>query len=195
MDPLSRRHWIFDLDGTLTIAMHDFDAFRGAHGLPEGMPILEALDALGEPEAVELHVRLADWERDVAAQSLPQPGARELLEALAARDARLGILTRNTREVALATLAAARLEGFFDVEAVIGRDEAPPKPDPGGALALLRGWGAGADDAVLVGDFRFDLLAGRGAGVHVVYFDPTGAFPYADDADRCVRSLTELLGA
>ncbi|MEY4949417.1 MAG: hypothetical protein RL698_1628, partial [Pseudomonadota bacterium] len=40
------RHWIFDLDGTLTVAMHDFDAIRTALDLPTGRPILEALAEL-----------------------------------------------------------------------------------------------------------------------------------------------------
>ncbi|QDU65875.1 HAD family hydrolase [Engelhardtia mirabilis] len=193
MDTLSRRHWIFDLDGTLTVAMHDFDAFKGAHGLPPDVPILEALDAMGGPRAASLHVRLADWERDVAAQSMAQPGARELLETLAARGARMGILTRNTRAIALATLEAARLDGFFTEALVIGRDEAPPKPDPAGAVALMRRWGAAAGDAVLVGDFLFDLQAGRRAGAHVIYLDPSGDFPHRAEADRCVTSLIELL--
>ena len=35
-------HWLFDMDGTLTIAMHDFDAMRAELGLPVGVPILEA---------------------------------------------------------------------------------------------------------------------------------------------------------
>lgn len=193
MDLLQRRHWIFDLDGTLTVAMHDFDAFRASNGLPPDVPILEALDAMSGPEAAALHLSLVGWERDVAGQSLPQPGARELLEALASRGARMGILTRNTKPVALETLAAAQLDSFFDERLVIGRDEAPPKPDPGGVLALLHGWGAPAEDAVMVGDYVFDLQAGRRAGAYTVYIDPDGEFPHADEADRCVRELTALL--
>ena len=33
---LKRKHWIFDLDGTLTIAVHDFNAIRKELGIPEG---------------------------------------------------------------------------------------------------------------------------------------------------------------
>ncbi|MEO0650849.1 MAG: HAD-IA family hydrolase [Planctomycetota bacterium] len=193
MNLLEKPYWIFDLDGTLTVAMHDFEAFRSSAGLPSGVPILEALDAVSGPEAAALHVKLADWERDVARLSLLQPGALALVSALAAREHSLGILTRNLREIAFETLDAVGLRSFFRDQTVIGRDEAPPKPDPGGVDKLLRAWGARSAEAVLVGDFRFDLQAGRAAGTTTVYIDPSGDFPDAEHADHCIRALAELL--
>ncbi|MBP42781.1 MAG: HAD family hydrolase, partial [Deltaproteobacteria bacterium] len=38
---LKRKHWIFDLDGTLTVAVHDFDAIRKELGIPAGLPIIK----------------------------------------------------------------------------------------------------------------------------------------------------------
>ncbi|MGH9885914.1 MAG: HAD family hydrolase, partial [bacterium] len=43
MDVSRRAHWIFDMDGTLTVAVHDFDAIRTELGLPQGKPMLEEL--------------------------------------------------------------------------------------------------------------------------------------------------------
>ena len=43
-----RRHWIFDMDGTLTVSAHDFEHMRRELGLPPDVPILEALHALPE---------------------------------------------------------------------------------------------------------------------------------------------------
>ena len=40
--------WVFDLDGTLTIANHDFDAIRAELGIPEGHLILEYQATLPE---------------------------------------------------------------------------------------------------------------------------------------------------
>ena len=192
-DLLEQTYWVFDLDGTLTVEMHDFDAFRAGAGIPNGAPILEALDAMSGPEAAMLHLRLAEWERDVARQSLCQPGARELLEALRERDARLGILTRNLRSIAFETLDAIGLRDFFEDDEVLGRDEAPPKPDPGGVESLLRRWGAQPREAVMVGDYVFDLQAGRAAGATTIYIDPEGEFPHRDHADHCIRRLADLL--
>ncbi|RMH01984.1 MAG: HAD family hydrolase, partial [Planctomycetota bacterium] len=48
---------------------------------------------------------------------------------------------------------------------------------------------------VMVGDFRFDLEAGRAAGCLTVHVDPAGAFPWPELADLKVRGLAELLAA
>jgi phosphoglycolate phosphatase-like HAD superfamily hydrolase len=44
----------------------------------------------------------------------------------------------------------------------------------------------------MVGDYQFDLLAGRAAGTATVYVDPSGEFPFARHADVSVRSLALL---
>jgi HAD superfamily hydrolase (TIGR01509 family) len=192
---LERKCWVFDLDGTLTLAVHDFDAIRDELGLPPGRPILESLAHLSEAEQAPLRRRLADIERDIAARSTLAEGALELLEHLASEDARLGILTRNTRENALITLEAVGLLPYFDEAAVLGRDEAPPKPDPAGVRVHLERWATPGPAAVMVGDFEFDLRAGRAAGAATVYVDPSGAFPHRAWADVSVTRLDALLAA
>jgi len=185
-------HWIFDLDGTLTVAVHDFDALRRELGLPLGRPLLEAVAERPAAEAAALGRRLHALECELVAATGPADGALALLTSLQARGARLGILTRNARDIALDTLRHCALDAFFDPAHVIGRDEAAPKPSPAGILRLLEAWGARADDAVMLGDFRFDLEAGRAAGVATVSVDPSGAHPWRALADRCVDSLSEL---
>ncbi|GJM20727.1 MAG: hypothetical protein DHS20C15_06420 [Planctomycetota bacterium] len=187
------RHWIFDLDGTLTRAVHDFDLLRRELGLPAGQPLLEAIAERPASEAAALHVRLDALEADYVSATGPAPGALELLEHLRAHGAHLGILTRNSRANAQATLAHCELAAFFDPAHVIGRDEAEPKPSPAGIRSLLDSWGGRPDDAVMLGDFRYDLLAGRAAGVSTVSVDPSGQHPWRELADRCVNSLAELL--
>lgn len=194
MSPVTaRRHWVFDMDGTLTRAVHDFDAIRRELELPAGAPILEALAVLPAAVAAAKHERLAAIEWDLAAEAEAQPGAAELLEHLHGRGARLGILTRNDRAIAYRTLDACGLRRWFDDDAVLGRDEAPPKPDPAGVVAHLTRWGAAPTDAVMVGDFLFDLQAGRAAGTATVSFDPDGAHPHAAHADLLVDSLQALV--
>jgi HAD superfamily hydrolase (TIGR01509 family) len=190
--PLARGHWVFDLDGTLTVAAHDFDAIRAELGLPAGQPILESLADLPAPEAARLRERLDAIELEIARSARSADGADNLLASLAARGVRVGILTRNSRANALATLAACSLERWFAAEVIVDRVTTAPKPDPAGIHHLLALWGAPAADAVVVGDFLFDLLAGRGAGAATVYVDPSGAFPWAEHADLAVRGLGEL---
>ena len=93
-------HWLFDMDGTLTIAMHDFDAMRAELGLPVGVPILEALAQLPESIAQKKHQQLDDMELDMASAARPQPGAASLLQSLADKGAKLGIVTRNGKTIA-----------------------------------------------------------------------------------------------
>ncbi len=188
-----RRHWVFDLDGTLTRAVHDFDDIRARLGLPAGRPILEALAELPEARAESLARQLYDMELALARDAAPQPGAAELLAELGARDCRLGILTRNSRRLADVTLEACGLSQYFTAEDIVGRECCAPKPDPSGIRMLLRRWSADAGDSVMVGDYLFDLQAGRGAGSLTVHFDIRAEFPWPEHSDIGVSDLAELI--
>lgn len=162
------RHWVFDMDGTLTIAVHDFAAIRKALAIPAEDDILTHLAALPAAEGRAKHAWLLEHERALAVASQPAAGAVALVRELAARGCRLGILTRNARELAHVTLAAIGLDDCFPVADIIGRDEALPKPDPDGLQQLASRWGVAPSDMVMVGDYRFDLDCGRAAGTRTV---------------------------
>jgi phosphoglycolate phosphatase-like HAD superfamily hydrolase len=186
------RYWVFDMDGTLTVAVHDFDAIRDQLGLPQGRPILEQLEEMPEERSRPLRDRLDRIEKELAARATSQDGAKELLRALDRRGAKLGILTRNSHDNALATLEASGLLEFFDPGCVVGRESCRVKPSAEGIRMLLEVWNAAAVEAVMVGDYLFDLIAGREAGTATVYLDTSGAFEYKQHADYCVRNLREL---
>jgi HAD superfamily hydrolase (TIGR01509 family) len=192
-----RGYWIFDMDGTLTVAVHDFDAIRAELGLEPKKPILEQLARLPEAEARGLYARLDELELELARRARAADGAEQLLETLVARGAALGILTRNSFANALETLRVCGLARYFAPACVLGREAASPKPDPEGIRRLLGHWRAEPHQAVMVGDYRFDLLAGRAAGTATVYVDAEREFPFAEHADVSVDSLValaELLG-
>ena len=190
---LTRNHWVFDMDGTLTIAQHDFDAIRNELGLPEGLPILESLAALPDKKSAPIHKRLNEIELQIAAESKSAEGAELLLETLLSNGANIGILTRNNKTNISVTLKAAGLEGYFKDENLLSRDCATPKPAPDGIMRLLNQWDAVADESVMVGDHLHDLLSGRAAGSKTLYIDPQGEFVFKKDADVCIHQLTELL--
>lgn len=162
------RHWVFDMDGTLTVAVHDFPAIKRALGIPLDEDILHHLAALPEAEAQAKHVWLLEHERELAIGSVAAVGAVELVRELHRRGCRLGILTRNAHELALLTLTAIGLGDCFASTDVIGRGEAIPKPDPDGLLQLAARWGVPADALVMVGDYRFDLECAQAAGARGV---------------------------
>jgi len=180
------------MDGTLTLAAHDFDAIRQALGLPEGKPILEQIATYPKQEARNLHQRLDMMELTIAAKSKPAAGAARLLDALTAKGHHLGILTRNNIINIHATLDAARLSHYFESNTLISRNCAPPKPNPAGIHRLLELWGGTPEESVMVGDHLFDIDTGLAAGTATIYVDESGEFPHSDKADLCIRSLDEL---
>lgn len=191
----TKRFWIFDMDGTLTHAVHDFDAIRAELELPEGEPILEAIARLPEEEAARKSRQLDDLELKIAELATPQPGAVELLERLRERGATLGILTRNGKQIAAATLSAAGLDHFFPQPVVISRDCCAPKPDPAGVQRLLDYWTAPPTASVMVGDYLFDLQAGQRAGVTTIHFDESAEFAWPEYTDYRISNLNELCEA
>lgn len=186
-------YWVFDLDGTLTVPVHDFAAIRRELGIPSEADILDFLAALPEAEAAFRHARLHEIELDLSARTAAAPGAVRLVECLALRGARLGILTRNSREIALVTLSHLGLLDYFEPLSIIGRGEALPKPEPDGIQKLTAQWGAKPSASVMVGDYLFDLQAGRAAGAATIHVDRTGSFRWPEFADLSVVSLEELL--
>lgn len=189
---LQSRHWIFDLDGTLTVAIHDFAQIRSVLGVPEGSDILGHLDALPEAEGARARGILQTIEEELAERTEPADGALELVQLLHGRGARMGVLTRNTRGNALSTLSRIGLLPFIAEGDVLGRDEARAKPDPDGIQKLACRWGVPPAALVMVGDYAFDLQTGRAAGAGTVHVDPARLFRWPELTDLAVGSLAEL---
>ena len=189
---LEKQYWIFDMDGTLTLAQHDFDAIRSELGLPLGQPILESIDQLPRALAEEKLLRLESIELEIALEAEAQVGACSLLSQLSERGLKVGILTRNSFQNTMATLNAAGLDVFFEQTAIISRECAPPKPSPEGIFQLLTRWSGDRSQAVMVGDYLFDMQCGREAGVTTVCLDQADDGLWHEHADLVVTSLVQL---
>jgi HAD superfamily hydrolase (TIGR01549 family) len=187
-----RRHWIFDLDGTLTVSAHDFEHMRRELGLAPEAPILEALHAMPETVASPLWERLNELEFFYAGQASLMQGASELLQTLQYNGCQLAILTRNTMPVVKHTLQACAIDHFFPVEHILDRDSCMPKPSPDGIIQLLQFWGAETGDTVMVGDYLYDLEAGKAAGVATVHLDTRGDVDWSQYTDIRVENLGEI---
>lgn len=180
---------IFDLDGTLVDSGLDFDRMRREMGLPAGMPILEGIATLAEAEAVRCRQILHEHEWSGCERATLLPGVAELLASLRERETRIGIVTRNSRDVSLATLS--RLEVSCD--SLLTRDDGPIKPDPWPVAHTCRQWDVPPQRVVMVGDFRFDVESGRSAGARTVLLagvEPA-AYPNEERADLVLSSLQQ----
>jgi HAD superfamily hydrolase (TIGR01509 family) len=188
-----RGHWIFDLDGTLTVSAHNFEHMRRELGLEPQAPILEALQAMPESEAAPLWEMLNELEFYYAGKASVMQGANELLQKLHASGRQLAILTRNTMPVVKHTLQACKIDHFFPLDHILDRDSCIPKPSPDGVERLLRFWQADADDTVMVGDYLYDLEAGKGAGVATIHVDTRGDVDWSEFTDIRVEELGEII--
>ncbi len=188
---------LFDFDGTLTVPdTLDFGAVRQAVGCPEGMGLLEFLAGVAGPEERRRKEAVLEaWEMEAAERTRENAGATRLVSTLHRLGVPLGIITRNTLvsiERSLAQMPGIDL-GWFGV--VITRDlPLSPKPFPDGVHYAAEHLGVEVAELLVVGDYRFDIEAGKRAGALAMYLhnDPAGPF-HGDGADFVVRSLTEAL--
>lgn len=176
---------IFDVDGTLvdsraTIVGCMRAAFE-AEGLPPPAPEavrrivgltlpLATAELLGEPDPVRAE-RLAERYKEAffAVRARPDfeeplfPGAREVLEVLAAEGWLLGVATGKAMRGLRAVLERHGLEDRFAT--LQTSDLHPSKPHPAMIEAALAETGCRPEHALMVGDTTFDILMAKAAGV------------------------------
>lgn len=184
---MNRTAVIFDLDGTLTRPVLDFDAIRREIGILGG-PILEALERMSTPERERAEGILVMHEWSAARSGSLHDGAVEVVARLREHHP-VALLTRNTRPVVDFLL---KRHGFaFD--AIRTREHGAVKPSPEPVLSLCRELATDPGASWVVGDFLFDLQSGRAAGTRTVLMIGDDPVPdFADQADYVIRRLAEL---
>ena len=158
--------FIFDLDGTLVDSGLNFEAMRQEMGLPSSIPILEEIDRMNGERARHCREILDRHEREGAERATLVPGALKFLGRLDRLKIKRALVTRNSRAMAELTLKRCGLE----FELIITREDGPAKPDPWAIDAICKTWKLEPSRVVMLGDFRFDMEAGKAAGTQTVYF-------------------------
>ena len=169
--PFRVRGVLFDFDDTLTLpGALDFAFIRTEVGCPPHKAILEYIAELPtEEERRRAGERLAELEMEAAGRSRPNPAAADVVAWLRARDLPVGIVTRNGRSAILRALQNFSGLSLADFQVIVSRDDdARPKPEPGGVLLAALRMGVRAEDLMVVGDYVFDIFAGRAAGAFTV---------------------------
>ena len=122
----------------------------------------------------------------------PMPGARQVLDALAARGVPSFLLTHRGDSTA-AVLRRTGLDGAF-VGIVTGRSGFPRKPAPDGLLYLVERYGLDPARSFYVGDRQMDLDCAHNAGLRAIALEtPDGPALRCAAGDLRIRSLPELL--
>jgi HAD superfamily hydrolase (TIGR01549 family) len=182
---------IFDLDGTITQPFIDFEAILRDMGYPPNAgPILELMKKMTRKQRDEAEKILLAYEEKAVTESTLNPGTKETLTELRRRGILIGILTRNKVDNAF---AVARKHGLkFD--AVVGREEGPVKPDAFGVLHLCKQFAIMPQEALVVGDYLFDLLCARAAdAVSVLLKNHQKADEFVKHADFVVENIADIL--
>lgn len=183
---MSGRAFLFDMDGTLVDSLadiggsmnhvlrelgfpeHPIDAYRTMVGEGAGSLVAQALPPGREALRHDALARYrAHYAVNMVAASRPYAGIPALLEALAARGDRLGVVTNKPQGPASAIVDALFPAGTFGV--VVGeREGVPRKPSPAPALLAAEALGASASACIFVGDTSVDILTARAAGMRSV---------------------------
>jgi HAD superfamily hydrolase (TIGR01509 family) len=180
---------VFDMDGTLTDSPLDFDLIRAECGIPQGRPILEFLREAPEAERERIGGILDRHEQRAAESCTLREGAREVTEELLRRGLKTALLTRNSAHSVRTVLERFGLR--FDCW--LSRETAEPKPSPQPVLNIAQSFGLKPAELLIVGDYIFDMQAGRAAGARTAFVKTRSGIAAPAEADVVLENLHELL--
>ena len=178
---------LFDMDGTLTCPMLDFLRIKAEMGIGN-RPILEALAEMNAADRLATEAILHRHEEEAAANSMLNPGCRELLDALASRRILTALITRNSRTSVKTVLSRHQL----NIEVLVTREDAAPKPDPRPLLLACQRLRINREHAWMVGDGQYDIEAGNAAGVRTIWLSHGRTRFFDAEPWRSVCDLQEL---
>jgi HAD superfamily hydrolase (TIGR01509 family) len=178
---------LFDMDGTLTVPLLDFDAIRRDMGIGSA-PILESLKRMPTDERAAAQAVLDRHEDQAAAGSTLNPGCRELLAWVDAQGILSAVVTRNTRR----SLRTVFDRHALHIDVCITRDDGKYKPDPAPLYLACDRLGVSIDQTWMVGDGSHDIEAGVAAGMKTVWVSHGAKRPFDSEPWRSVNDLPEL---
>ena len=205
---------LFDLDGTLVTMEMDFKGLRieleaiyRSYGMrqeditwgratidsikefrrrmdDQGLPGREALEAVKQ--------RIHSYELEQAPKAQAIPGAVGLLSWLRDEGYRIAVATRNNRDAAWCSMENTGILPFVDL--LVARDDVQRmKPHPEQFERVFEALGIAPAETLVVGDYTFEIEAGRALGCHTVgVLTGTGTREDLADADIVIPSVADL---
>ena len=181
------RALIFDLDGTLIDSkrdlIHSVNAMLGEMGraklseetisgyIGHGAPLLvsRAMGANAKEEELRRGLKffLAYYEEHKLDTTCAYSGVSDALVELSRKQVPMAVLTNKPVKISVSILEALGLASYFRV-IYGGNSFETKKPDPFGAMKILKEFGAAPREAIVVGDSEVDVQTARNAGVIAV---------------------------
>jgi HAD superfamily hydrolase (TIGR01509 family) len=168
---------LFDLDGTLLnsersdiLAMgrlfHDdlgLDMDEEEISKYVGISSRDVLEQLAPDRVEELLAVWLAYQEELLVDTHLFPGIPEILRSMSRSNLGLGVVTGQSKSELNVTRRHVGIDGLIDVW-VSADDAAFAKPHPAPVRLALETLGCLPDQAVMIGDTRFDMEAGRKAG-------------------------------
>jgi HAD superfamily hydrolase (TIGR01509 family) len=185
------RAFVFDLDGTLVTSTLDFNQIRAELGCADTTDVLSFLEGLSHSERAKAEQIIHRHEVADAEQSEWLPGAREFVERCRKSEIPLAILTRNSEHSSRIKITRNQIP----IPYLIARENSKPKPDPAALLQIARRFNLATDEILMVGDYKYDLQAGRNAQMPTCLVHVDGTPDYLHLADYRFRDFSEFYQA
>jgi pyrophosphatase PpaX len=170
---------LFDFDGTLIdtndIIIESFQhTFKTVIG--EEKPVEEIIKTFGEPLGLTME-KMLDIDPNEAIRIYRSyhnqkfedlikifPGMLELVKELYERGYKLAIVTSRLRNTTLIGLRKFDIEKYFSY-VLTADDTEKHKPDPAAINIVLEKLNSTPDEAIMIGDSKFDIMCANNAGV------------------------------
>lgn len=179
---------IFDLDGTLVTSNIDFPWLKQQCQCPADMDLLSHIKSLPEQQRVDAEKIVFDHEMQEALYSTKLANIDGVLQFCERQNIPMGIVTRNVSEAAALKLSNNQI----NIQRVISRDDAAPKPNPEGLLMLAKEWAIAPQHILYVGDYLYDVEAANNAGMISCLFYQNILPAYHAQADVVIKGHAEL---
>ena len=158
---------LFDMDGTLTVPNIDWKELRARVGVAEGVGIMEHIYALSGVEARRADLIVRETEMTSVCDAVANQGLGQLFDQLENKPWKRALITNNHRE------AMEHVVSTFDLrfDLLMSREDAPLKPAPDLLLLALERFEISPEEAVFIGDGRYDREASAAAGVRYIHLE------------------------
>ena len=180
---------IFDLDGVIIKSSLDFGLIaKEIFGSSSKKPVLEKIEELSSrAEKKKAFKILEKHEKRAALQAQLNPGIKQLLGLVRQRGMKTAIVTRNSQNSVGIILEKFHLQ----IECIITREGIPPKPSKEPVLRACKCMKLSPHEVVFLGDYEFDMLAGKRAGVGTILLRNSKQ-PASENADLEIDSIAEF---
>ena len=180
---------ILDLDGVVVKSNLNFQEISkkifGKRRFPLLENILQIEDSFRREHALKI---LKKYENKAASTCSLNDGMYFLFSLLNKYGIKKGLVTRNNRESVCIILEKFKL----DFDAIVTREDTLPKPAKEPIIVACNKMGLVPPEVVVLGDYEFDMVAGKSAGAFTVLLK-NPLQPYSQYADRVVTSIQEFI--